>query len=66
VVGITPNGNVILSLPSGERAIVSPQDADQYSRTENSHRRARRVIIERRTILVPQGAPYQPFPPPDA
>jgi serine/threonine protein kinase len=28
VVGVTPNGNVILSLPNGERAIVSPQDAD--------------------------------------
>jgi hypothetical protein len=69
VVGVTPNGNVILALPSGERAIVSPQDADQYPRSETSHRRTRRVIIERRTILVPPPqlpTPYQPFIPPDA
>ena len=66
VVGITPNGNVILSLPNGERAIVSPQDADQYSRSGGTHRRPRRVIIERR-IMVPQSQapPYQPFMPPD-
>ncbi|HJT82011.1 MAG TPA: protein kinase [Chthoniobacterales bacterium] len=67
VVGITPNGNVILALPNGERAIVSPQDADQYSRDGGSRRRPRRVIIERRIIVPPQPSqfpPYQPFMPP--
>jgi serine/threonine protein kinase len=68
VVGITPNGNVILVLPSGERAIVAPQDADRYSPTENTRRRARRVIIERRAIYprAQPVSPYQPFVPPDA
>jgi hypothetical protein len=64
VVGVTPAGNVIVALPNGERAIVSPQDADQYSR-EPVHRRPRRVIIEQRTIAVPPVPPYQPFVPPD-
>jgi serine/threonine protein kinase len=64
VVGVTPAGNVIVALPNGERAIVSPQDADQYSR-EPVHRRPRRVIIEQRTFPVPPVPPYQPFVPPD-
>jgi hypothetical protein len=66
VAGITPAGNVILTLPSGEQAIVSPQDAEQYSGTKVPHRRPRRVIIERRTMLVRPYPPYQPFVPPDA
>jgi serine/threonine protein kinase len=67
VVGVTPNGNVILELPSGERAIVSPQDADQYSHRKATHRRTHRVIIERRIAVPPPPyAPYQPFLPPDA
>jgi hypothetical protein len=66
VAGITPAGNVILTLPSGEQAIVSPQDAEQYSGTKMPHRRPRRVIIERRTIVVRPQPPYQPFIPPDA
>jgi len=61
VVGVTPNGNVILSLPNGERAIVAPQDADNYSRDGATRRRPRRVIIERRIVTPAQGSPYQPF-----
>ena len=62
VVGITPAGNVILQLPNGERAIVSPQDADSYSRPDAAPRRPRRVIIERRIYPPPDYAvPYQPF-----
>ncbi|MFL6515722.1 MAG: serine/threonine protein kinase [Chthoniobacterales bacterium] len=65
VLSITPNGNVVLVLPSGERAIVAPQDADHYSRNETIHRRPRRVIIEQRTIPAPAEypPPYQPFIP---
>ena len=66
VVGITPAGNVILALPSGERAIVAPQDAEHYGEPQRTYRRPHRVIIERR-IFVPQyPSPYQPFIPPDA
>jgi hypothetical protein len=67
VLSITPNGNVVLMLPSGERAIVAPQDADHYSESETIHRRPRRVIIERRTIpAAPEyPPPYQPFIPGD-
>jgi serine/threonine protein kinase len=65
VVGVTPAGNVILALPSGERAIVSPQDADHYGEAQRPHRRPHRVIIQRR-IYVPQyPSPYQPFASPD-
>ena len=65
VVGVTPAGNVILQLPNGERAIVSPQDADSYSRPDAAPRRPRRVIIERRVYAPPEyAAPYQPFIPP--
>jgi serine/threonine protein kinase len=63
VVRVTPAGNVILEMPSGEQAIVSPQDAEAYSGTKVRRHRPRRVIIERR-VVVP--APYQPFLPPDA
>lgn len=67
VVGITPAGNVILALPNGERAIVAPQDADQYAEPKRAHRRPHRVIIERRTVYPPgYYPPYQPFIPPDA
>jgi hypothetical protein len=67
VVEITPAGNVILEMPSGEQAIVSPRDAEQYSGRTIPRHRPRRVIIERRTVPVPadQGVPYQPFLPPD-
>jgi len=65
VLGVTPAGNVILRLPNGERAIVSPQDADSYSRSDAAPRRPRRVIIERRVYAPPEYAtPYQPFIPP--
>jgi len=66
VVGITPAGNVILALPSGERAIVAPEDADQYAQPRRA-RRPHRVIIERRMVYPPPQyqAPYQPFNPPD-
>jgi hypothetical protein len=67
VVGITPAGNVIMTMPNGEQAIVSAQDAEQYSGTKLPHHRPRRVIIERRTIVAPAYPPYQPFLlPPDA
>ena len=66
VVGVTPAGNVILAMPNGERAIVSPQDAEQYSE-KRAHRRPHRVIIERRMVYPPPeyAAPYQPFLPSD-
>jgi serine/threonine protein kinase len=67
VVGITPAGNVIMTMPNGEQAIVSAQDAEQYSGTKVQRHRPRRVIIERRTIGAPAYPPYQPFVlPPDA
>ena len=68
VVGVTPAGNVILELPSGERAIVSPEDAEAYSGTKVHRHRPRRVIIERRVVAPPpyqQYPPYQPFLPPE-
>jgi serine/threonine protein kinase len=62
VVGITPNGNVILELPSGQRAIVSPQDGEHYPQSQVV-RRPRRVYIERRVYdpQYPDNPPYQPF-----
>lgn len=66
VLGVTPAGNVILALPNGERAIVAPEDADQYSQPKRAHRRPHRVIIERRMVYPPEyQAPYQPFAPSD-
>jgi hypothetical protein len=65
VVGVTPAGNVILEMPSGEQAIVSPEDAQEYSGTKVRRHRPRRVIIERRAIVPPPYPPYQPFRPPD-
>lgn len=49
VVGTTPDGNVILALPSGETVIAEPP-----------RRRARRILIEKRERFVP---PLQPFDP---
>jgi hypothetical protein len=66
VVDITPKGNVVLVLPSGERAIVAPHDADQYPHAETTRRRPRRIIIERRTVVPSEyPPPYQPFSPAD-
>jgi serine/threonine protein kinase len=53
-VGMTPDGRVILRLPSGRTVIATP-------RSEGS-RPHRRVRIERRPIDEPS-APYQPFNP---
>jgi hypothetical protein len=41
--GTTPDGNLILGLPSGETAIVPPQYSERYTR--------RRVFIEKRRFL---------------
>jgi hypothetical protein len=58
---------VILQLPSGEQAIVSPDDPEVYSGTKvRHHRPQRRVIIERHVVVPPPYAPYQPFLPPDS
>ncbi|MEY2530389.1 MAG: eukaryotic-like serine/threonine-protein kinase [Verrucomicrobiota bacterium] len=55
VIGTTPNGNVILALPSGETAIAEPP-----------RRRARRTLIERRERFAPPLQPFDPgFPPGD-
>jgi serine/threonine protein kinase len=70
VVAVTPNGNVVLVLPSGERAIVSPDDVDRYTEPNAPVQGPiRRAIVPRRTIYVPPDdgpiPPYQPFIPPD-
>lgn len=55
VVGTTPEGDLILRLPSGEIAIAP------------SHRRPRRIYIERQPYFVPQPRPeFVPAIPPDA
>jgi serine/threonine protein kinase len=55
VVGTTPEGGVILRLPSGEIAIVPPRH------------RPRRILIERPPYFVPPPRPeYGPVLPPDA
>jgi hypothetical protein len=41
--GTTPDGNLILGLPSGDTAIVPPQYSERYTR--------RRVFMERRRFL---------------
>jgi serine/threonine protein kinase len=53
-VGMTPDGNLILRLPSGETAIVSPRAARL---TVPGHRRVRRMV-EQPPIYLP---PRQPF-----
>jgi serine/threonine protein kinase len=53
-VGMTPDGNLILRLPSGETAIVSPRNARL---TVPGHRRVRRMV-EQPPIYFP---PRQPF-----
>jgi len=59
VVGTTPDGNVILRLPSGETAIVTPP-ADAYGPTDFPRRRQRHIRVERRERFLP---PLQPFDP---
>lgn len=58
VVGTTPDGNVILRLPSGETAIVTPPDA--FAPTDFPRRRQRHIRVERRERFLP---PLQPFDP---
>lgn len=52
VLGTTPDGNLILGLPSGETKIVPPPPSERYER--------RRVFIERRRTFI---LPFQPFAP---
>lgn len=59
VVGTTPDGNVILRLPSGETAIVTPP-ADAFAPTDFPRRRQRHIRVERRERFLP---PLQPFDP---
>ena len=56
VVGMTPGGNLILRMPSGELAFVRPRSADNEIQDGPPPRR--RVIIQRREELSP---PLQPF-----
>lgn len=59
VVGATPDGNVILVLPSGETAIVTPPE-DAFVPTNAPRRRPRQIGFGRRERFVP---PLQPFDP---
>jgi hypothetical protein len=52
---MTPDGNLILRLPNGETAIVSPRAA---RRTVPTHRRVRRVV--ERPMYLPPPPPYGP------
>jgi hypothetical protein len=55
IVGTTPDGRLILALPSGETVVV-----------ERPHRRMRHILIERRDRFVPPLQPFDPtFPPVD-
>ena len=55
VVGTTPDGRLILLLPSGETAVVEPR-----------RRHARRIFMERRERFLPPLQPFDPtFPPVD-
>jgi hypothetical protein len=55
VVGRTPDGQLIVVLPSGETAVVEPR-----------RRRARRIFMERRERFLPPLQPFDPaFPPVD-
>jgi hypothetical protein len=56
-VGMTPDGNLILRLPSGETAIVSPRAARL---TVPAHRRVRRVVEEPPMFLPPRQPFYDP------
>jgi serine/threonine-protein kinase len=61
--GVMPDGNWILRLPSGRTAIVAPPP-DEYAPLESRPRRVRRIPVERQRIPVPP--PYLPMFPPDA
>jgi hypothetical protein len=55
VVGTTPDGRLIVVLPSGETAVVEPR-----------RRHARRIFMERRERFLPPLQPFDPtFPPVD-
>jgi hypothetical protein len=55
VVGTTPNGRLVLLLPSGETAVVEPR-----------RRHERRIFMERRERFLPPLQPFDPaFPPVD-
>lgn len=55
VVGTTPDGRLILVLPSGETAVVEPR-----------RRHSRRIYMERRERFLPPLQPFDPaFPPVD-
>ena len=53
VVGTTPDGRLILLLPSGETAVVEPR-----------RRHARRIFMERRERFLPPLQPFDPTYPP--
>jgi len=53
VVGTTPDGRLILLLPSGETAVVEPR-----------RRHARRIFMERRERFLPPLQPFDPAYPP--
>jgi len=55
VVGTTPDGRLVLVLPSGETAVVEPR-----------RRHSRRIFMERRERFLPPLQPFDPaFPPVD-
>jgi hypothetical protein len=55
--GTTADGNLVLGLPSGDTAIVTPQSSERYGR--------RRSFFERRRLLIPPPPFGPPFPPVD-
>jgi hypothetical protein len=56
-VGMTPDGNLILRLPSGETAIVSPRNARL---TVPGHRRVRRMVGQPSIYFPPRQPFYEP------
>ena len=58
-IGTTPDGLWVLELPSGETAVVPPTAV-----RHRSHRPARRVLIERRSVFLPPPS-FGPMFPPD-
>ena len=61
--GMTPDGSLVLRFPNGETAIIPPPPG-QYV-PGHRVRRSRRVLIERRTMIVPP-QPFVSVVPPDA